>query len=167
VINSKGQFFSPDILIAVLVFLLSIFLFLNASTFVFSQVNLYQYRTSVDEIAHATMNSLVSSGGVPVNWNTKDIENIRFFGIAKSDNILDKNKTLTLIDHLDNNYIETKKILGLGSFDFKLNIINKNGSVIYESNVTTEKNIENELIYSRRAILDGEIVLIEGVVLSE
>lgn len=163
-ISSKGQFFSPDILIALLVFLMGLFLFINSSTFVFSQVNLFESRNNVDNIAHSTIDSLVKTSGSPVNWNNKELDEINFFGLAKSENIIDKNKILSLIFYLDNNYEITKERLGLGEYDFYLRVVGFDREIKLKS-INFVSTPKSELVYSRIVYFDGEQVLLEGVVI--
>ncbi len=164
-LNQKGQFFSPDLIIATLLFVVGLVIFIVVSMFIFNQVNLFLYSTTVNEIAHSSIDSIINSKGIPVNWNTKSLEEISFFGITKSNNVIDENKLLTLIYFLDNNYLQTKEMLGLGKFDFKLIIIDFNGSVKYE----TVQNFENknQFIYSRILKLNSKQVTLQGVVSSE
>lgn len=58
-VNYKGQFFSPDLLIAVLIFIFGLFMFSGASIFIFSQINEFIFRVNIDEISNASLNNLV------------------------------------------------------------------------------------------------------------
>jgi hypothetical protein len=164
-LNQKGQFFSPDLIIATLLFVVGLVIFIVVSAFVFDQVNLFWYNTVIDETAHAAIDSVVNSKGIPANWNTKSLNEIDFFGIAKSNNVIDENKLSSLIYFLDNNYLITKEMLGLGKFDFKLRIIDFNGIVKYE----TSQNFsdKDQFVYSRLLMIDNTYIIFEGVVANE
>ncbi len=164
-INKRGQFFSPDLMIATLIFVFSLIMFISSSTFIFNQVNYFTFISVVDEAAHNSLESIIKSEGLPVNWNTKEIDEIRFFGIAKENNVIDENKLISLINHLDNNYETTKEMLGMGKFDFKLRVIDFNGSTKYES-VNVTDNV-NQFTYSRIVFLNNKQVILQGVVFGE
>lgn len=165
-VNFKGQFFSPDLLIAIIIFIFGLIMFWGASNFVFSQVNNFIFFSSVDEIANASINNLIKSEGVPVDWeNKKNIEEVRFFGLSKSLNVIDESKLNSLIYFLDNNYLLAKELLGFGKLDFKLRLYDSKGVIRYES---VKEIIEpNVFSYSRIVYLNDELFILEGVVLSE
>lgn len=164
-VSEKGQFFSPDLLIAILIFIFGIFMFSGVTIFVFAQIDEFSFKTNIDEIANASLNNLIKSSGVPSNWEEKEINEIRFFGISDGLNVINERKLLSLINFLDNNYLLAKEKLGFGKLDFKLRLINSDGFIVYESNkeiVTT-----NVFSYSRIVYLNEELFILEGVVLSE
>ena len=165
-VNECGQVFSPDILIAVVIFLAALVFFYMGSNSIFAQEDLFELRSEADEVLHATMNSLVFSQGKPVNWDEDVVQNVSFFGLADERNIVDQNKIVTLINFLDNNYLYTKERLGIGKFSFKLRVIDFNGSVLYSSTRTfTNTRLEQGL---RRIVsLNGTQVTLEGVVAFE
>jgi len=165
-VNEKGQVFSPDILVAVIIFLAALVFFYIGSNSIFAQEDLFELRSEVDEVLHSTMNSLVFSQGKPVNWDEGPVQNTSFFGLADERNIVDQNKIVTLINFLDNNYLYTKERLGIGKFSFKLRVIDFNGSILYSSTRTfTNTRLEQGL---RRIVsLNGTQVTLEGVVAFE
>lgn len=164
-VNYKGQFFSPDLLIAVLIFIFGLFMFSGASIFIFSQINEFIFRVNIDEISNASLNNLVKSEGIPVNWQTKEIDEVNFFGLSNSLNVIDESKLISLIAFLDNNYLIAKEKLGFGKLDFKLRLIDSEGVVKYQS--SKEILTPNVFSYSRIVYLNDNLFILEGVVLSE
>ena len=165
-LSERGQVFSPDVLIAVVIFMATLVFFYIGSNAIFAQEDLFELRGEADEVLHATMNSLVFSQGKPISWDEGEVQNVSIFGLAVERNIIDENKVITLINHLDNNYAYTKEKLGIGKFSFKLRVIDFNGSILYSSNrVFADTRIEQGL---RRIVsLNGTQVTLEGVVAFE
>jgi hypothetical protein len=165
-VNVRGQIFSPDIIFAVLVFLAALVLFNIASSSVLAQEDLFELRSEADEVLHATMNSLVLSSGRPNDWDVNYLHEISFFGLAKERNVLDRNKIITVINFLDNNYSLAKENLGVGKFAFKLKLIDFNGSVLYSS-TRVFSNTKLEQGSSRVVSVDGTQMILEGIIAYE
>lgn len=129
--NNKGQFFSPDLVIAIGIFILTLALFWAASNVVFEQVDLINTHKKADETVHSIMDSIVLSSGVPKNWETLSIFDINSFGLVHSNNILDVNKTVTLVNLLNSeDYSLVKYKLGAGKYALQLNVLDSKGEVI-------------------------------------
>jgi hypothetical protein len=165
-VNNKGQFFSPDLIIAILIFLSILFFFFNASDAIFARVSLNEKLLEADEVAHNTMNILVYSPGVPINWENKNISQTQIFGLASQKNVIDVNKIERLILFLDNYYIETKERMGLGKNEFKIELIDSDGTSLYSSNKTFG-NTEFKLNYERIVLFEGRQVTLRGVIADE
>jgi hypothetical protein len=163
--NKKGQF-SPDLIIATLIFITILFFFFNASDAIFSRVDLSESLIDADEISHSVMNVLIYSPGFPFNWETKDFSEIKFFGLVISKNVIDENKLVKLIYFLDNEYFSTKEKMGLGKNDFKLELVNYDGLVLYSSSkvigVTNYK-----LNYERIVLFNGQQAILRGIIADE
>jgi hypothetical protein len=129
--NSKGQFFSPDLIIALGIFLFTLAFFWGASNFVFAQVDLFNSRIGSDEVAHSVLNNLILSSGEPVNWEDSELVDVNSFGLVHSNNFLDLNKTVTLINLLDSSDYEVVKYkLGAGKYDLELSVVDSKNEVI-------------------------------------
>ena len=101
--NRGGQFFSPDLIIAIIVFVAGLGLFFMMSNVVFSRVFFFEERAFLDETAHIIMNNLVSQQGVPFNWENKNLEDVNSFGLVIKNNEIKTEKISKLIYYLDNN----------------------------------------------------------------
>jgi len=133
-LNCKGQFFSPDLIIALGVFIFSMVLFWTASNFIYAQVNIFKDRVESDEIAHSVMNSLVLSSGQPINWEEFSLSDINSFGLVHSNNFLDENKLVSLVNLLNSSdYNLVRGKLGAGKFNIELSLIDSQGELIIES----------------------------------
>ena len=100
-LNSRGQFFSPDLVIALGVFVFALIVFFTASTSIFSQSALYDERKDVDEIAHMVLNSLVLSSGDPSNWENLPISSAFSIGLVSSNNEISQGKISFLVEKLN------------------------------------------------------------------
>ena len=164
--NKRGQFFSPDLIIAVLIFFTILFFFFNASDAIFSRVDLSENLTAADEVSHNTMNILIYSPGVPINWETNNFSELNIVGLAVQKNIIDENKLVKLIYFLDNEYLLTKEKMGLGKNEFKLELVNYDGEVLYSSNhVFGASNYK--LSYERIVLFNGQQAILRGTISDE
>ncbi|MFA5763225.1 MAG: hypothetical protein WC915_00245 [archaeon] len=166
--NKKGQFFSPDLIIAVLIFLTILFFFFNASDAIFSRVDLSENLTAADEVSHNTMNILIYSPGVPFNWETKNFSQISLFGLAIQKNVIDEAKLVKLISFLDNDdeYLLIKEKMGLGKNEFKLELVNYDGNVLYSSNHVFGAS-KYKLSYERIVLFNGQQAILRGTIADE
>jgi hypothetical protein len=168
-LSERGQFFSPDLIIAFSVFIFGLILFFSASNSIFSQVDLLDERKSSDEVAHAVLNSLVLSSGEPSNWDLFEFGDVNAYGLSYSPNMLDKSKVTKLLEDLNgSNYFSIKEKLGFGPYDFYLRLIDSSGSVVFDGNflqggvIVLDPNLK--LVYQRIVYYEGEQVVLEGIV---
>jgi len=160
--NKNGQFFTPDLVVAVIIFIFGLIMFQVASQTIFLDVTNVNSSTNIDERAHATMEFLVSSTGEPVTWEQNDLIDVNVIGLATSKNILSNSKTEKLIEFMDDNYLETKTMLGLGGLDFNISIVDSTGLVLFESGQLASEPAQR-YIYERKTILNGNQVTLIGV----
>ena len=161
--NNKGQVFSPDLLIAVLVFIISLGLFFVMTDVVFTKSDLTTKRTVSDEVIHATVNVLVADTGVPYDWENKSLNDVNLFGLATEKNVISENKITALINYLDSNYVFVKEKMGLGKYDFKLKIMEFDGVEIMSSNKDLS-NYKLILIYDRVILYEDNLSILRGMV---
>ncbi|MDD4082177.1 MAG: hypothetical protein PHD05_02200 [Sphaerochaetaceae bacterium] len=167
--NCKGQFFSPDLVIALGVFLFSLALFWAASNAIFEQIDLFNSRIEADEISHSLVNSLVLSGGKPGTWENYSLNDINSFGLVHSNNILDVNKTVSLINLLNSDdYSSVKYKLGAGKYDLQLNIVDSSGNIFTTPSLLSGGQIVVEpvlkAVYTRVVYYNNESALLQAVI---
>ena len=161
--HHKGQVFFPDLLIAVLVFMVSLGLFFVMTDVVFTKSDLTTKRTVSDEVIHATLNVLVADTGVPYNWENKELSDVNLFGLATENNVISENKITALINYLDSNYVFVKEKMGLGKYDFKLRLMESDGVEIMSS----DKDLSNHklvLIYDRVVLYKNNLSIVRGMI---
>lgn len=167
--NYKGQFFSPDLVIALGVFLFSLALFWTASSAIFEQISLFNSRIEADEISHSLVNSLVLSSGQPKYWENYSLNDINSFGLVHSNNILDINKTVSLINLLNSaDYSTVKYKLGAGKYDLQLNIIDSRGNILSNPSLLSGGQIVVEPVlkaaYTRVVYYNNESALLQAII---
>ena len=162
-LNSKGQFFSQDVIIAVIIFVFSIMLFMVASQSVYSQVTLADSRNHFDESAHITLTTLVEHPGEPVGWEYGRLEDVNSFGLSKTNNVLDRKKAEMLFYYLDNNYDYARVQLGVSHFDLNLVLTDMKGNVLASAGHEKESPLA-KLIYERFVYYDGNLGILQGVI---
>ncbi len=162
-LNKKGQFFSPDLVIAFIVFLTYVTFFLIGTTFIVENVHLVDSKNRTDSVAYSVLNSLIYSSGSPSNWETKDFSEIVSFGLSEGSNNLNTQKIDSLFYYLDNNYSSTKEKLGMGIYSINMLLIDSNGSVVASAGeqFVSPTFIQN---YDRFVLVGDEMFIIRGVV---
>lgn len=160
--NSRGQFFSPDMIIAIFIFVVAISFFLISTENTNQQIGLFEERKKIDEVAHSTMNFLVYSPGIPSNWEYQNLSDINFFALVDKRNVLSEKKIEKFIEYLDQNYELVKLKTGLREFDFKFSVIDSQNNVLFSAG--KESTImKKSMQYERIASYLGQQVLIRGV----
>lgn len=172
-LNQKGQFFSPDLVIAVGVFVFGLALFFSSSNSIFYQAELFDLRKESDELGHTLIDSLVLSGGSPSDWETYNLVDINSFGLARSPNFLTPEKIHYLVNNLndDTNYILLKERLGFGKFDLQINLIGSNGVVLVDGISLSGGRLAEDrlfkLVYNRAVYYNSQLASLEAVITYE
>ena len=168
-INSRGQFFSPDLVIALGVFIFALIVFFTTSTSIFNQSALYDERKNADEVSHMVLNSFVLSGGDPTNWENTPILQSKSIGLVSSNNVIVPGKILVLVNDLNNeaDYSLVKEKLGLGPYNLHLRLLNSRGEVIsYAGNLLdggfNSSDSKFSLTFKRFVVFEGEPAVLEG-----
>ena len=156
--SNKGQVFSADALLGMIVFLFA----LTVVFYYFSQLSERDLEfTESFEIKIIALNSasvLVETPGFPENWESLQFSQARSLGIASSRNVLSAEKIARLseLSQEDNN--SARKLLGLGKFNFALSIMDFNSEEIYSIN--SSRNASVSFKTSRIALLNDRPVFV-------
>jgi hypothetical protein len=161
--NNKGQFFSQDVIVAVVIFVFSIMFFMIASQSVYSQATIVDARNNFDESAHVLLSLLVEHPGSPSGWEFRELFDVNSFGLAKTSNVLDEKKVEMLFYYLDNNYDFMKLQLGANNFDLNIVLTDSEGNLISSAGRETV-NYSTKLIYERTVYYGGDTAILKGVV---
>ncbi len=163
-LNKRGQFFSPDLIIAMSVFIFALILFFSASNAVFYQTDLVNDRKDSDEIAHAALNALLLSPGQPSNWENVSFSDVNVFGLVYRNNFIEKEKLFALFNDLNSSdYVNTKIKLGFGAYDVYLRVLGPSGEEIVGAG-SVAYNPKIKLIYERIAYYDSSQVVLQEIV---
>jgi len=137
--HSKGQVSSIDILVSTIIFIL-IFISLRGVWLEnISEAENGFYFSELQLKSETALDSLVKTEGYPSDWS---ISNVELIGLAEKPLVLSETKVsnLVLMD-----YNTAKDLLGLGSYDFKFDIISENPV----NNVSVGKTLDaNVFVYS-------------------
>ncbi|RLI90509.1 MAG: hypothetical protein DRO89_05745 [Candidatus Altiarchaeales archaeon] len=178
----KAQVLSGEFILASAIFLFvltSIFLLWSTTT---RNIAESEIMYEMDEVATNAIEKLIRTSGYPDDWESIppiEIDNVSALGLATESRILDKEKVLKFLYIMSNtssdnpcnlsspetisNYECNKHFLGIGRYDFYLDITYLNGTIvnIKGKSCTTgliPGNTEYMLTKRRNALLDGDIV---------
>ncbi len=122
--HKKGQVWSLDFITSVVAFLIV----LIPLFFIWSYLNIQnQQQILFDEVETLTLSisdALVRTKGLPLDWNTTNVDMI---GLASQENILNATKVSYFLNMGNNDYNRTRAIL-TGGYDFFFNLTDINGS---------------------------------------
>ena len=162
-INKSGQFFSPDLIIALIIFIVILAFFSVSSHATAVQIDLYYTKNALEEVSHSSINPLVSFSGLPYNWEVKDIEDLNIIGLVNGRNVLDKEKVNKFVYYLNNNYLDIKSKMSLGKYDFKFELEDFNGSIITQGGTESPDYIVR-IVQRRIASYENRQVIVKGIV---
>ncbi len=172
-LNNKGQFFSPDLMIAMSVFVFALLVFFSSSNAVFNDVAIFEDRKLADESAHLAMNSMLLSSGEPWNWETLDFANVSLLGLSFSPNVIESGKVVALANLLNNDvtYLQTRVKLGLGAYDLYFRLSDSDGSTIVYNGAPVEggrvvTNPKLKFSYKRLVIFNNSNAIFEVILSS-
>ena len=173
----KAQVLSGEFILACVIFLFvlaSIFFLWSTTTRNIAESEIMH---GMDEVATNAIEKLIRTSGYPDDWENippAEIDNVSAIGLATESRILDKKKVLKFLYIMSNNthnpcgpnisnYECNKHFLGIGRYDFYLDITYLNGTIVNVKgrNCTTgliPGNTEYMLTKRRNALLDGDIV---------
>ena len=163
-LNNKGQFFSPDLIIAIGVFIFALILFFSASNAVFYQTDLVNERKDSDETAHATLNALLLSSGQPKDWESASFSDINVYGLVTKNNFIEEKKLVALMSDLNSSdYVNAKIKLGFGPYDIYLRLLDSSGAeIVGAGNIAFNPKLK--LIYERVAFYESNQVIVQEIV---
>ena len=136
--SGKGQFFSSDLIIALVVFTVILAFFYVSSQSLTTQINIFYAKNQLEEVSHTTISPLVLFSGEPYDWEIKSFSDLNRVGLVKEKNVLSVLKVNKFIEYLDNNYTLLREKLALGKYDIKFQIQDFNGSIIKEGGVVNQ-----------------------------
>jgi hypothetical protein len=161
--NRRGQFFSPDMAIAVLLLLAIIVFFSLSFDYIKNRVSFFDDRRMMDESSHAVMNSLVYSIGDPKDWEEySSLADINSIGLAEGASFLSEKKVRNFFSFLDSNYAGVKDMLALGRNDFFMELVDFNGEVIDSAGVIAS-DYSVKSAYSRIVFYNNRQCTLRGV----
>ena len=162
-ISEKGQFFSPDLIIALIVFIVILAFFFVSSHAMTTQISLYYTKNELEEVAHTVINPLILFGGEPFDWEVQSFNDLNRIGLAKEKNVLDKEKVDRFVEFLESDYNALRTKMSLGKYDFKFELQDFNGSIIKEAGHINAAFIAR-IVQKRIASYENRQVIVRGII---
>jgi len=153
---SRGQVFSADSLLGLVVFLFAlsiVFLYFNQ---LFERNSSFEESSELEILSFNALRSLVETKGLPENWNSLQVSEINALGIASERNVLDPGRLSRFLEISGSDYNSVKGILGLRKFDFRFSVNDLNGALVFSAGSAESSRVSFKT--SRLAIIDGRIV---------
>lgn len=165
--NKRAQVFSGEFLLAYFIFsialITAIYLWNSISLDILESERLYD----MEDVSVDMAEKLVNTHGLPYNWNSAG--EILSIGLVNESRVLDSGKILRFVEIMNvsnSNYEDNKYLLGIGRYDFYVNVIDINGSSIFIGNqsISAGKIPVNEtykITTIRTAIFNNTIVRVK------
>ena len=158
-LSKKGQVVILDLIIALIIFLMTVIFILATYSFNVSRLDRDIRYNSLAIESFEILDFLVKSGGYPNDWN---ITNVKIIGLASGDRRL---STIKIQQFAQLNYTPTKELLGIAGKEFFLQIRSLDNINLFEAGVSPlENNTCNEKYESitlrRAAFWEGQRVTV-------
>ena len=157
--HEKGQIFTVD-----MIFALSVFLFVLASSIIFSSelannAELTTLNASKKASASFAVNTLAHSPGDPSDWQNASLGSVRALGLASERNVIDANKLARLESLTGSDYETVQALLGIARYDFEIIIEQvSTGNVLSQFGNPPDANVSTTVM-DRIAVLNGNEVI--------
>jgi len=131
----KAEIFSSDFVMALTIFLIAVSTFGIYYTSLQSDISEYKIRNEIQSKANNIANLLLTSSGEPRYWSST---NVKVIGLYDSGLInLTKFEELKKIE-----YYTAKKMLGIGGYEFYIELKNETGHVLKNDSLVYNFGIE-------------------------
>ncbi len=163
----KGQLFSGDLMVATVVFMLSLSLVFVIWQTVSDDISNAEELRAMEKLTSEFSEQLIRTPGAAEDWR---YFNVRITGMASDDRFINLTKAEWFIELMNGtNYDKNRYKAGIGSYDFWVNVTDLDGSVVSVRGTpfVTGKAPVNEttkIAVTRTAILGGTIVRFNMVV---
>ena len=156
-LQSKGQTFSTDFMIACTVFILAVAILLVYWRYTSNKISETSLINDMTEKAYL-ISEIWFREGIPKYW---DSSNVIDLGLS-NDHRFNRTKIDTLTDPLLN-YQNVSKMIGAENYDYNFTVFNSTKNVVYTFGMSPT-NPDNLVKVKRVGILDGDIVTVEVMV---
>ena len=160
-LNSKGQIFSTDFILASIVFLFILTMTIIYSTDVSNHTYLLEKERSRQLSSLAVANALLYSGGNPANWETfPDLNNVSGIGIVSNRNEIQEEKLQQLVDLNAGNYSKAKELLGASAYGLRVSVLRLQDKQSLAEFGLEPGSEESTTAINRIAFYDGQEVIL-------
>lgn len=154
----KGQFFSVDLIIAVIIIMITLLVILGANDQINTTIIQKELNNDMLMISSSVSSLLISTSGNPINWEElNDINSESVYALGLSNNVDGWNLDQAKVDkfvNLNSSYNELKNILGIRGpgYEFYVNISDYTNGFIIGIEPSNAENIVN---IERFVLLEG------------
>jgi len=156
-VQSKGQTFSTDFVIACIVFILAVAILLVYWKYTSNKINETTLINEMTEKAYL-ISEIWFREGIPKYWEPSNVIDL---GLSNNHRF-NKTKMDSLNDPLLG-YQNVTKMIGAETYDYKFVVLNSTKDTVYSFGVNPT-NPDNLVKVNRVGILDGDIVTVEVMV---
>ncbi len=126
--KNRGQLFSGDIAIATVVFLATISMVFFLWNTTNEDISRAESLRDMQKISSESIEQLIRTPGIPQDWAQ---DNVRVPGLATEDRHINISKAAYFIELMNStNYADNKGLLGLGAYDFYMNVTDIDGNLV-------------------------------------
>ncbi|MBU0761610.1 MAG: hypothetical protein KKD39_01165 [Candidatus Altiarchaeota archaeon] len=170
----SGQMFSGDFLLGFVIFFAALTLILSVWSTTTREILSGENHLAMEERGSDAVEKLLRTEGIPRNWSETNVLSV---GLANSSRILQETKVSSFITMMRDNvsgdcggtytkYECKRYLLGMGEYNFLINISNLSGSTVYVNGMPAVSgrfpvNQSLSLKIERTAVYMGEIVRID------
>ena len=149
----RAQAWSMDFAASMVIFSTALLLMLFAWNYSVQQSHDQTSFNVMENAVIAASDSLIRHGGSPEGWNQSNVVTI---GLSSSENVINETKAESLMQM---NETDLKRLLGIGNYEFYLEIRYANGSIastpsglaiqkgIYPTTASTVIPVERQVLY--------------------
>jgi hypothetical protein len=159
-LNKKGQLFSTDLIVATIFFLFILVLSVSFSLQVSAKAGSMTETAELNDCAHSVAQQLVLKKGSPASWHYLSNDEINSIGLASERNVLSAEKIQKFLGLNASDYGFLKNSLGVGKFDFWLEILSIDGETLYSAGVFPDDETRVVASVKRIALLGEEEVFV-------
>ncbi len=146
----KGQLFSFDLILSISILLLLFGITVSVFSRSDAVMKEFAFEREISQNGNAALSSLIETSGYPSNWEQLAFtdSNVKALGLASSANSLNSQKVgkfFDLANSNENNYVLTKRVLGIDfpSANYTLEIIDLEGNSEYSTTFPINSQITN------------------------
>ena len=150
--TSKGQFFSIDLVLSLVVFAI-IFVF------VLSLWNIYSLRLNekingeeIELLAFQISDILVDSQGIPGNWQ-QDVSTLQIIGLQQYPGSLQNDKITAFLAF---DYAQSKQLFNIERFEYQFRVLDRTGNVLNLKGMAYNTSTKEIASVKRLVLLDNQ-----------
>jgi len=127
--NMRGQAWSMDFMSSVIVFFMIVIVLFFVWEYIVYQNTEQMIFNEMESKGMFIVDTIIRTPGYPVNW---DAGNVEILGLATDENVLNESKLISFVS-LD--YDDSRRLMGVPSYNFFFQIVDLNGTQSQASGV--------------------------------